>query len=269
MKTNPVSDKLSRIKEFCKTNIYTISFITIFTTAGVAADSTEVVEDKSAVISFGFENDFNSQYIWRGLSYNEGHISQPSLWIEYSGFTFYTWASITFNDKNDNPKNNEVDFVAQYSHQYESILIEPSIAYYFYPNQTDAPPTSEANLKLAYPVFAFELYSNVCLDFLEYQGSLSGDFGLKKNLFENDDLNISGDLNTGWTNQKFNETYLGISDNSKIFHFINCSIEMEYYLSETIYLRPHIEYYYIFSPLLKSVSGNNLTNFGLAVGVGF
>lgn len=234
-----------------------------------AADTADVNEDESISISYGFENDFVTRYIWRGISYNDGFITQPSIWAEYNGFTFYTWASITVNDKNVNPKNNEVDFVVQYSHQFGDLAFEPSIAYYIYSNQEDSPPTAEANLKISFPVFEFELYSNVCLDISEYTGSLSGDFGLKKSLIENEELNLSANINTGWANKKFNETYIDISENTEIFHFISCSIQMDYYLSENIYIRPHLEYYYIFNSVLKSISGNNLTNFGLAVGVEF
>jgi len=246
-----------------------ILFLFFISSRLFADDSTDVNDDESINFSYGIENDFVSQYIWRGVSYNEGNISQPSFWIEYSGFTFYTWASITVNDKNGNSKNNEVDFAAQYSHQFEDLNIEPSIAYYIYPNQIDAPPTAEANLKLAYPVFGFEIYSNVCLDILEYSGSLSGDFGFKKSIFENDYMNIALDLNTGWANKKFCEIYIDMNDDMETFHFFSCSLAMDYYLSENIYIKPHIEYYYIFSPLLKSISGNNLTNLGLAVGVEF
>jgi|WetSurMetagenome_2_1015567.scaffolds.fasta_scaffold64562_1 hypothetical protein len=269
MQINYASDKVYRVKEICKYNIYTIILIIVISSTGIRADSTKVIEEEPAIFIYGLENDFITQYIWRGISYNEGHISQPSLWIEYSGLTFYTWASMTFDDKNGNSENNEVDFAVQYSTKYESLLIEPLVAYYIYPNQIDAPPTAEINLKLAYPVFEFELYTNVCLDILEYQGSLSGDFGFKKSIFENDYMNIALDLNTGWANRKFCETYIDITDDIEIFHFLSCSLGMDYYLSENIYIKPHIEYYYIFSPLLKSVSGNSLTNFGLAVGVEF
>lgn len=234
-----------------------------------AADSTEVAEDEITKLTYGFENDFITQYIWRGISYNEGFILQPSVWIEYDGFTFYTWGSLTLNDKHNNPKNHEVDFAVQYSYQYEELFLEPSIAYYIYPGQEEAPPTAEANLKLAYTLLETEVYSNICLDVLEYPGSLSGDIGLKKSLFENDDVNFSADISTGWANKKFTENYIGESDETDLFNFVRFAIDAEYYVSENIYLKPHAEYFYIFSPVLKSVSGNNLTNFGLLFGVEF
>jgi hypothetical protein len=245
------------------------SLFILLNISGFAADSTEVVEDELPAVSYGFENDFITQYIWRGISYNEGFILQPSVWIEYDGFTFYTWGSLTLNDKHNNPKNHEVDFAVQYTYQYEELFIEPSIAYYIYPGQEEAPPTAEANLKLAYTLLEIEVYTNVCLDVLEYPGSLSGDIGLKKSLFENDDVNIFADISTGWANKKFNKTYVGESDENDLFNFVRFAFEMEYYVSENIYLKPHAEYYYIFSPVLKSVSGNNLTNLGLLFGVEF
>lgn len=252
-----------------KNKYYTIIYVIIISFYGFAQDATDIVEQESVDLNYGFENDFITQYVWRGLSYNEGFITQPYLWIEYNGFTFYSWSSFTLKDRNNNPKSSEVDFAIQYSKKIESLLIEPSIAYYIYPNQADAPPTAETNLKIAYPIFDTELYSNICLDILEYSGSLSGDFGVNKVLFENDLINISIDVNTGWANKKFIETYIGTYTEDEIFHFLNLSIAMEYYLSESIYFRPHVEYFNIISTTLKNVSGDNLTNFGLAIGVTF
>ena len=250
-----------------KKKYITTIYVMIISFAGIAQDATYTVEQESNGFTYGFENDFITQYVWRGLSYNEGLITQPYLWIEYNGFTFYSWSSLTLQDRNNNPKSSEVDFAIQYSQNIESLLIEPSIAYYIYPNQADAPSTAETNLKIAYPIFEMELYSNICLDILEYSGSLSGDFGVKKVLFENDLINISLDANAGWANKKFIETYIGAYTEDEIFHFLNLSLVMEYYLTESIYFRPHIEYYNIISTTLKTVSGNNLTNFGLAIGV--
>ena len=250
-----------------KNKYITIIYVMIISFAGIAQDATDIVEQESVGFNYGFENDFITQYVWRGLSYNEGLITQPYLWIEYNGFTFYSWSSLTLQDRNNNPKSNEVDFAIQYSRNIESLLLEPSIAYYTYPNQADAPPTAETNLKIAYPIFEMELYTNISLDILEYSGSLSGDFGVKKVLFENDLINISLDANAGWANKKFIETYIGAYTEDEIFHFFILSLAMEYYLTESIYFRPHIEYYNIISTTLKTVSGNNLTNFGLAFGV--
>jgi hypothetical protein len=252
-----------------KKNSSVIILILLFSITVFATDSKEVADEEIQIISFGFENDFISQYIWRGISYNDGFIIQPCGWIEYEGFMFYTWASVTLNDKYNNPKNHEVDFAIQFSYQIEELLIEPSIAYYIYPGQGEAPPTAEANLKLAYTLFETKFYTNVCLDVFEYPGSLSGDLGIKKSLLENDIVNFSADLSTGWANEKFNETYIGDSEETDLFHFVRFGFELEYFISDNIYLKPHIEYNYIFSPLLKSVSGNYLTNFGLLFGVEF
>jgi hypothetical protein len=250
-----------------KNNYYTIIYVMIISFYGFAQDATDIDQQESVEFNYGFENDFITQYIWRGLSYNEGFITQPYIWVEYNGFTFYSWSSLTLQDRYNNPKNNEVDFAIQYSKKIESLLIEPSISYYTYPNQVESPSTAEANIKLAYQVFDFEFFTNFCLDVLEYPGSLSGDIGTSKILFENDLINISIAANTGWANKKFIETYIGEYTEDEVFHFLNLSLAMEYYLTDNIYIRPHIEYYNIMSTILKTVSGDNLTNFGLAIGV--
>lgn len=237
--------------------------ITIF-----ASDSTDINEDNATRLSYGFENDIVTRYIWHGLNYNHGFIHQPTLWASYQDFTFFTWASFTLHEADKAQINNEIDLAVSYAKQIENIYLESSLTY-IYLLQEDAPATTEAFLKLAYNLFEIEMFSEVTMDIMESAGSLSGDIGLNKNLFENDELSISAGICIGWASKKFNSNYIGIEENIKPFNYSTLFVEAAYSLYDNVYIKPHIEYCYLFSPIFKNVSGNSLTNFGIAAGIEF
>lgn len=135
--------------------------------------------------------------------------------------------------------------------------------------QENVPSTIEAYLKLSYELFETELYTDVTFDVIEYSGSLSGTCGINKNIFETDKLSILTGVNIGWANHKFSENYIGISENIRLFNYTSLYLEANYYLTNFLYIKPHIEYCYLFSSVFKSISGNSLTNFGIAAGVMF
>ena len=248
--------------------------IVIITLSGFQLNSVAQVQfeendtDESIKVSFGFENDFVTRYIWHGLNYNHGLIHQPTVWVTVNDFTFYSWGSFTQHEAENNIKNNEIDLAVQYSKQIDLLNIESSVTY-IYALLEGAPATTEAYLKVGYQVLEAELFSDLTADVMEYTGSLSGSIGLSKSFYEDDNLSISGSLSFGWANKLFNENYIGTSKNVKPFNYTSFSAEATYYFYENFYIKPHMEYCYLFSPVLKQTSGNSLENFGIGAGVEF
>lgn len=248
--------------------------IVIITLSGFQLNSVAQVQfeendtDESIKVSFGFENDFVTRYIWHGLNYNHGLIHQPTVWVTVNDFTFYSWGSFTQHEADNNIKNNEIDLAVQYSKQIDLLNIESSLTY-IYALLDGAPATTEAYLKVGYQVLEAELFSDLTADVMEYTGSLSGSIGLSKGFYEDDNLSISGSLSFGWANKLFNESYIGTSKNVKPFNYTSFSAEATYYIYESFYIKPHVEYCYLFSPVLKQTSGNSLENFGIGAGVEF
>jgi len=232
------------------------------------ADSLTVSFEKNSSISYGIETDFNTQYIWRGLSFNKGFIVQPSPWISFSNFTLSMWGNLPVNDINS-ADGNEIDFTAAYLYAFEDLSIEPSLNYYTYPDQEEAPSTAEGNLKAAYKIFESELYANLTLDILEYSGSFTSDFGIVHEISSNEKMNLVIDLNTGWGNKKFNQSYVNPDYMEGYLNYLSISVSSNYYLTNGIYIKPHIEHYRILSLVLKEVSGSSLFNFGFLVGAEF
>src|SRR5262245_19688499 len=49
-------------------------------------------------VTYGFETDFNSRYVWRGIALSQGPVEQTTAWVSISGFTFYTWGNMAFKN---------------------------------------------------------------------------------------------------------------------------------------------------------------------------
>lgn len=239
-----------------------ISFLTF------AQENQNTIKDETNSFSFGVENDIVTRYIWHGLNYNHGFIHQPTAWVTINDFTFFTWGSFTQHEADKNQINNEIDIALQYTKELESIYLESSLTY-IYALKQDAPATTEAFLKLAYELVETEFYSEITMDIMDCSGSLSGDIGANKMLIETEDLSLSTGASIGWANNKFNKDYIGVEENIKPFNYSMLFVEATYNFYQNFYLNPHIEYCYLFSPVFKSVSGNSLANFGVAIGVEF
>lgn len=244
-------------------------FVFSFTSLIQATDSTFIDSDESLVISYGFEELVSSQYIDRGMSNNRGLIFQPSAWLSYNDFSFTVWGNMVATDFDGNIKRHEVDFILSWAKEFDNFFVEPSAYYCIYPNQTDWIPTAETNIKLAYNFSATEIYTNLRADILEYKGTISGDIGFCNEFLSKESFTAALDLNSGWTNNEFNIVNYGITEHGTVFHYLNFTISANYYLNDYIYINPRIEYWYSVTELLKSVSGNTLSNIGLRVGIEF
>jgi hypothetical protein len=47
-----------------------------------------------AQVTLGVDAAFNSQYVWRGLSYTNKPVLQPDVWLSAAGFTGGVWANV-------------------------------------------------------------------------------------------------------------------------------------------------------------------------------
>ena len=60
----------------------------------------------------------NSAYVWRGLTFNDGLVLQPSLDVSTGGFAVNVWGNLDIDDYNgavDDGEFSEVDLTASYT----------------------------------------------------------------------------------------------------------------------------------------------------------
>lgn len=81
--------------------------------------------------------DVNSAYVWRGITFNDGMVIQPSLDVSKGGFNVNVWGNIDIDDYNDTLNSgefSEVDLTLSYSHSIDSMDLSVGIIEYLFPN---------------------------------------------------------------------------------------------------------------------------------------
>lgn len=216
-------------------------------------------EPKFAV---GIENTFCSKYLWNGISYNEGLIAQPEIWLSVGNFTFDFWSSYTIREKNNEIKQHEVDLGIYYQLALGDLTISPGFLYYIYPDQDDSPSTGELVLNAAYQINDnFQLESELITDVIEYKGIFYGYHGLNFNLQLNDNYEFESSFGLGWANNKFNTIYIGYEKQAINYFVIGAGLNANF-LSPII-LKPFFEFYSIPNSELSSFINKNNFNYGL------
>jgi hypothetical protein len=215
--------------------------------------------------SWGFESDFNSKYLWRGLNYNDGLVIQPNLWASVGNLSVGLWSNITAFDRFHSIRRNEIDLICTYTYNLGKFEIEHTLMLYYYPKQDDSPPTGELFTGVTYPVGDFSLFSNVAADFITYRGSLYFEHGVQygKTIGGKLALTVTGLF--AWADGKFNETYVGTLHTS--VNLASVSIELNYSPWKTVYFRPHFQLNRTLNREMFPYMDKFAWNFGLLMGI--
>ena len=102
-------------------------------TAGGAATQASAATATAAL-------DANSAYVWRGLTFNDGFVLQPSMDVSANGFAFNVWANYDLDDYDnavDDNEFSEVDLTGSYAFKLGNVDTRVGIIHYIFPT-TDA-----------------------------------------------------------------------------------------------------------------------------------
>ena len=80
--------------------------------------------------------DINSAYVWRGLTFNDGIVVQPSMEVTSGGFTFNVWGNVDVDDYDDTLETgdfSEVDLAASYTYSIGSVEASVGVIEYLFP----------------------------------------------------------------------------------------------------------------------------------------
>ena len=80
--------------------------------------------------------DFASAYVWRGITFTDGAVFQPSVTASNdSGFAINVWGSLDIDDANDmSGEFNEIDLTASYGFGADAVSAEIGFIEYLFPN---------------------------------------------------------------------------------------------------------------------------------------
>lgn len=98
----------------------------------------------AADVTFG--GDFNSAYVWRGITFNDGLVFQPSLDVGYKGFGINVWGNLDIGDYDntlDSGDFSEVDFTLSYGFDVNRFSFGLGYIEYLFPGSNGGEGTRE------------------------------------------------------------------------------------------------------------------------------
>jgi uncharacterized protein (TIGR02001 family) len=131
-------------------------------------------------ISIDSELSFASAYVWRGVTFTDGAVFQPSVTASHpSGFSANVWGNLDIDDVNGlSGEFQEVDLTVAYGFGTDAVSAEVGLIDYLFPNGVGA-ETHEVYFSLGFEV-AFSPSVAVYYDFDEIEGyyaTVGGEYG--------------------------------------------------------------------------------------------
>jgi hypothetical protein len=221
-------------------------------------------------ISYGFEGDFNSAYIWRGIALNNRPVLQPSAWISASQVTLEIWSALNLTHTSEIESFQTAYLSLAYSRAWKKLRIEPALEGYLNRRfeQFRDPNTVEATLSVSYAAGPLRLFTSHAWDVMAHKGSYFGEAGLgyEKSIARENTLAVS--LRSGWASAQFNEVYIGVSKPAS--NFAGAESSFRYSVTPNLHVRPHLQFIYTTDRRLRDyLMSPTIVNFGVSLGVEF
>lgn len=213
------------------------AFVSLFHGAVCKGQDDQDADSPASTLEYGFESDLASKYLWRGLSFSDGAVSQNSLWLTTHGFTASIWGNYDFRASSVDPSFNEIDLGLGHSIEFNRLTLESSVQAYLYPDQPESPWTSELAITILANLPYVQPFMTHNLDIKEYSGAYFGSVGIQTKRALGETVTLDGSVQIGYGSSKYNSTYIGFSRPG--FEFYEVTAGMTVYLSNAFYLRPH------------------------------
>jgi hypothetical protein len=220
-------------------------------------------------LSYTFESDVFSRYIWRGLAFSNGAVLQNYLSVTSGQYTFTLWNNLGLEDKPPLRNGfNEFDLIFTNVQEFKNFSLESSVLFYYFPFKHYL-DTAEFSLKLTFPVGPVNLFASHIMDFITYDGAHYWEFGVSADREFSPTTSLSANAGLGVGSSRFNQANFGVNTYTLNALFANLSVT---YNMKGYYIRPHIGVTSILDSGLKNaLTTQKATVFtaGVAVGTSF
>jgi hypothetical protein len=184
--------------------------------------------------------DLNSAYVWRGITFNDGLVAQPSIDVSKNGFGVNVWGNFDIDDYDgalDDNEFSEVDLTLYYGFSLEPVDIGLGLIEYLFP--AGAESTREAYLSLKVPVVgglsvgATTYYDNDQIHGWYTNAAVTYGHDLA------DKLGLEAAAKAGYADKDYAEAYGG--EDSGFYDYV-LSLSLSYAATETLTLGANINY---------------------------
>lgn len=174
--------------------------------AVVAADS-KTDSLPSPKLGVSASNAFASSYYWRGLTFNEGLMLQPSATVTYGRWFATGWSNVVAMETKGNAFVPEVDLTAGFTVDKDKFTATPQANLFFYPSNARDVATLELGAEMFYDLQNIGLYLNPNFDIGANDGGVYVDYGIYKRGSINDKWSYDTRFILGWGNKIFCNYY--------------------------------------------------------------
>ena len=154
--------------------------------------------------------DMNSAYVWRGITFNDGLVAQPSIDVSKDGFGVNVWANWDIDDYDDTLDDNEfseVDLTVYYGFSLQKLEVGVGLIEYLFPVASGS--TTEAYVSLSLPIVGgLSVGTTFYYDFDEVDGYYA-DLGLTYAMDLTDQFGIEAGVRAAYADEDFAEAYGG------------------------------------------------------------
>lgn len=224
-------------------------------------------ENATSTLSAGAEADFDSRFVWRAMSFNEGAVSELSTWASAAGLNATVWATLLLSDRESRRRVASVVPALLYSHEWRAWKVEPAVFVYVSPYASARAATVEASLDLSFRLGSVLLVSGTKVDLAAHAGAYFGTAGAAYERASHR-WTVKTRLEVGWANETFNQAYL--HNAAAALNLVELSLLTRYDVTDVLYLAPHTEVSILLAPSGRSkIPERVLINGGTAVGIQF
>jgi hypothetical protein len=168
---------------------------------GMAAGPAVAAEATAAV-------DFASAYVWRGLTFNDGFVIQPSIDVAAkNGFAVNVWGNYDVSDYDNQLQSDdfsEIDLTVSYSKTFGKLDAGVGVISYLFPGASSDTETAEAYVSLGYPIVGgLSASLAVYYDFELYDELSYANLGLSYAYDITDKVSLEAGATAGWAGDDF------------------------------------------------------------------
>lgn len=170
---------------------FSMAALVVLTAGGAASQATAATATAAL--------DINSAYVWRGLTFNDGFVLQPSIDVSKNGFALNVWANYDLDDYNgavDDNHFSEIDLTASYAFKLGAVDASVGVIEYTFPHTatSDLPSTGEVFAGLGYELGrGFTISTKIFYDFDQVDDFyLTAGLGYSYTINDKTTLGISG-----------------------------------------------------------------------------
>lgn len=212
-----------------------------FSMAALATLMTGGVVTQAAAADVTAALDTNTAYVWRGLTFNDGFVLQPSIDVAKNGFAVNVWGNFDLDDYDgavESGEFSEVDLTGSYSHSFGPVNVSAGIIEYLFPAGADS--TGEIFAGAGMDVGAgFSISSKIYYDYDQVDDFyVTAGVGYSYSINDATTLGLSGTI--GYAGEDFAEFYAGGTDGGFFNYLLTASAK--YAVTEALGIGVNINY---------------------------